>query len=41
MEKNIPDLYPRNYSDIKTLSYNPILFQKKVEYANGKYLDLP
>lgn len=26
LEKNIPETYPRNFSDTKTLAYNPMLF---------------
>lgn len=41
LEKNIPDMYPRNYADIKTLSHNPLLFEQKVKFCNGKSLERP
>lgn len=41
LEKNIPENYPRNFHDIKTLIYNPLLVEHKINYCNGKSIDVP
>ena len=38
LEKNIPDMYPKNYSDIKILHYNPLPLEQKITYNSGIYL---
>ena len=32
-EKNVPELYPRYYTDIKQESYNPEILTEKFNYA--------
>jgi hypothetical protein len=41
LEKNIPEMYPRNYSDIKSLSYNPLIFEQKINFARNNSLERP
>ena len=35
MEKTIPETYPRNYSDIKVLYYNPQHVEHKIKFNLG------
>lgn len=35
-QKPVPELYPRNYSDVKQYAYNPELQADKVKYAMGR-----
>jgi hypothetical protein len=41
LEKNIPEIYPRNFSDTKTLVYNPLLFEHKISLARNDSLQTP
>jgi len=35
-QKPVPEFYPRNYSDVKQLAYNPEITHEKVRYAMGR-----